>query len=296
LSDTLKTGTLGVLRRLGTPYNMGVNETNTHFRPLIQTNQMKQLFVKQVIEGCTAGLPAQIKYYTQFNQPVKIIDDTLAEVIGAIVNDTLCGGTGGGGWDACDGGEQKNSSHVQSKFCAKCGKKVSFFAVECPHCTSTSFKAKAKQKGTKKTNPRDGRWGISAKSHFKYLEHLNEYRLSLVEPLTDDPNCRQFRFTYWTLDKNSYHLSLYAKAQLDSKKSNHINFQPYGIDFCLSGCVEKFSGILTVHENHTEFDFEFFDLENTTPVEIPKKWAHLTSEEVIANKKFDKERGEWVRN
>ena len=39
---------------------------------------MTQLLVKQVIEGCTAGLPAQIKYYTQFNQPVKVIQ-TLQE-------------------------------------------------------------------------------------------------------------------------------------------------------------------------------------------------------------------------
>ena len=152
---------------------------------------MTQLFVKQVIEGCTAGLPAQIKYYTQFNQPVKVIDDTLAEVITAIVNNTLCGGTGGGGWDHTDNGEVKNTSYVQSKFCADCGKKVSFFAAQCPHCKCESFKAKAKQKGTKVTNPRDGRWGPNAKSHFQYLDELKEYRLTIVEPLTDDHTCRR---------------------------------------------------------------------------------------------------------
>jgi len=257
---------------------------------------MTQLFVKQVIEGCTAGLPAQIKYYTQFNQPVKIIDDTLSEVIGAIVNNTICCGTAGGGNDQLDGGESKNSSHAQSKFCAGCGKKVSFFAEQCPHCFGKSFKASKKQKNTKQTNPRDGRWGISAKSHFLYKEEMKEYRLSLVEPLIDDPKCRQFRFTYWTLDKNSEHLDRYAKAQLNSKKSNHINFQPYGVDFYLSLPVLKFTGVLTVHESSTEFDFEYFDLENTTPVEIPEKFANCVSEEVIANKNFNKERGEWVRN
>jgi hypothetical protein len=257
---------------------------------------MTQQFVKQVIEGCTAGLPAQIKYYTQYNQPVKVIDDTLSEVIGAIINDTLCGGTGGGGWDACDGGESKNSSHVQSKFCADCGKKVSFFSEHCPHCGCSGFKATKAQKNTKQTNPRDGRWGISAKSHFQYKEELKEYRLSLVEPLIDDPKCRQFRFTYWTLDKNSEHLDLYAQAQLDSDKSNHINFQPYGVDFYLSLPVMKFTGVLTVHEDRTEFDFDFFDLDNTTPVEIPAKFACKDSESVIQSKNFGKERGEWVRN
>ncbi len=83
-----------------------------------------KLLVKEVIEGCTAGLPFQIKYYTRFNQSVKIIDDTLSEVIIAALNKTLCGGTGGGGWDTVDNREGKNSSHVQSKYCAECGKKV----------------------------------------------------------------------------------------------------------------------------------------------------------------------------
>jgi hypothetical protein len=257
---------------------------------------MTELFVKQVIEGCTAGLPAQIKYFTQYNQPVKIIDDTFAEVITAVVNNTLCGGTGGGGWDHTDQGEAKNTSHVQSKFCADCGKKVSFFAHQCPHCGCESFKAKANQKGMKSTNPRDGRWGISAKSHFKYKTELKEYRLTIVDPLTDDPSCREFRYTYFVVDKDSVHLDNYAQAQLDSDKSNHINFQPYGVDFYLAGAIMKFSGILTVHEDRTEFNFEFFDLDNTTPMEIPAKFANLTSEEVIAKKNFGKDRGEWVRN
>ena len=76
----------------------------------------KKVLVKQLIEGCTSGLPYQIKFYTQYNQPVKIIDDTLAEVLSAAMNDTICGGTGGSGWDNEDGGEVKNTSHVQSKF------------------------------------------------------------------------------------------------------------------------------------------------------------------------------------
>ena len=256
----------------------------------------KELFVKQVIESCTAALPAQIKYYTQFNQPVSIIDDKLCEVISAILHETLCGGSAGGGWDTVDGGEDKGSSHVQSKFCFHCGKKVSFFAKECPHCSSTEFKASKTQKTTRKTNPRDGRWGISAKAHFKFKDDLKEYRLYLVEPLFDDPSCREFRFTCWVIDKNSPHLEAYAKAQLESDKSNHINFQPYSADFYLSEPVMKFSGILTVHDDRTEFKFDFFDLFNTIPVSIPDKFSGIISEQLIRNKNFGKERGEWVRN
>ena len=256
----------------------------------------RSILVKQVIEGCTAGLPAQIKYYTQFNQSVKIIDDTLSEVIIAALNKTWCGGTGGGGWDTVDNREGKNSSHVQSKYCAECGKKVVFFASECPHCQGKQFKANLSQKTCKKVNRRDGRWGINAKSHFKYYDELNEYCLTLVEPLTDDPSCRQFRIRYWVINKDSAHLNAYAKAQLDSDKSNHINFQPLKVDFYLSEPIKKFDGILTVHDNRTEFNYTYFDIDNKVPEEIPAKFSGFNSESVLESKNFNKERGEWVRN
>ena len=256
----------------------------------------RSILVKQVIEGCTAGLPAQIKYYTQFNQSVKIIDDTLSEVIIAALNKTWCGGTGGGGWDTVDNREGKNSSHVQSKYCAECGKKVVFFASECPHCQGKQFKANLSQKTCKKVNRRDGRWGINAKSHFKYYDELNEYCLTLVEPLTDDPSCREFRIRYWTIDKNSQHLNDYAQRQLDSDKSNHINFQPLKVDFYLSKPVKKFDGILTVKDDKTEFNYDYFDLDNQTPEPIPAEYAGLTSHAVLESKKFNKERGEVGRN
>ena len=252
--------------------------------------------VKEVIEGYTAGLPYQIEYSAKFNQSIEIIDDKLSEIIGAILNKTLCGGTGGGGWDNIDGGESKNSSHVQSKYCAECGKKVSFFASECPHCQGEQFKANLGQKNCERWNRRDGRWGINAKSHFKHYDELNEYRLTLVEPLTDDPSCREFRVRYWVINKDSKHLNAYAQAQLDSDKSNHINFQPLKVDFYLSEPMKKFDGILTVHADRTEFNYTYFDLDNKTPEPIPAEYAGLTSQTVLESKKFNKERGEVGRN
>ena len=228
-----------------------------------------KVFLKKLIEGCTAGLPAQIIYYTQFNQPVKIIDDILVEVISAAINNTICGGTGGSGWDNEDGGECKNTSLVQSKFCT-CGKKLSFFATKCLHCGGTHFKAFKGQKNFNRTNPRDGRWGIGAESHFKWLEEMKEYRLTLVEPETDKPSCRKFRIRYWTISKDSQHLNAYAKAQLDSDKSNQINFQPLKVDFYLSEPVLKFDGYLTVNENNTSFDFLIEKAEVSREREISK--------------------------
>ena len=46
----------------------------------------------------------------------------------------------------------------------------------------------------------------------------------------------------------------------------------------------------------TEFEFDFFDLNNTTPEAIPAEYASITSEQLIEKKAFNKERGEWERN
>jgi len=258
-------------------------------------DELKELLTT-VIEDCTRGLPGQILWYTKYNQPHSIIDQTLSEVMHAAINQTLCGGTGGGGWDHVDNGENKNSSYVQAKFCGKCDKKVTFFTRICPHCDSKNFKARKAQKDFITTNPRDARWGIGAKTHFEHYEELKEYRLSLIEPTKDEPDCRKFRIRSWKINKDSEHLNLYAKAQLESPKSNHINFQPLSADFYLSGPILVFDGILEILEDSTKFTLSFFDINNDVPEEIPGEYKDISSEEHINKKGFGKERGEWVRN
>ena len=255
-----------------------------------------QTTIKELIEQTTSNLPGLIKWYTRYNQPVKIIDDTLSEVIGAIMNETLCCGTGGSGWDNNDGGECKNSSHVQSKFCAGCGEKVTYFTGTCPCCKiSSEFKGNLSQKNTTKSNPRDGRWGISAKSHIEYKDQLKEYRLTLVEPTEDKPTCRSFRLRYWVIGTDSEHLNHYADAQFKSQKSNHINFQPLKADFYLSKPILKFDGTLDVLEDRTEFTFQQWKPENTIPEPIPKKYEGIDSLEYIQSKKLGKNRGKTGR-
>ena len=245
-----------------------------------------QQTIKQLIEDCTSHLPKALHWFTDVNQPIKIIDDTLTEVILAYCHNTFCCGTAGGGNDHRDGGEVKNTSHVQSYVCPDCGKKVVFFAEKCPSCGSTK----------RGKIPHDGRWGISASSHFKWYEDLKEYRNQLIQPLTDDASCRQFRIRHWVVPKDSKHLNLYAKAQLESPKSNHINFQPLKVDFWLSGPILKYDGVLTIHEDKTEVEFNFFDMDNQVPEEIPAEYAGANSQDVVESKKLGKERGEWVRN
>ena len=250
---------------------------------------------KKFIEKHTIGYALNLEDYIKYNQHVPIISSELSEMIGAYLNNTLCCGTGVSGWDNLDGGECKHSEHIQSKFCGNCENKVIFFRNKCNYCDSEMFKANKGQKTFKKTNPRDGRWGIDAGSHIKNLQQLKEYRLSLLEPIKDVPDCREFRYRYWVMDKNSEHLNNYAKAQKESNKSDHINFQPLKEDFYLSKPIKKIDGKLIIHKDRVEFITNNFDLTNTVSEEIPEKFKNSSSESKIESKKFGKERGETGR-
>ena len=241
--------------------------------------------IKFLIESCTSHLPNQIEIFTRLNQPVKIIPDDLCEVIHAELHDTTCSATGGSGWDTVDKGESKCSSWVQSKQCSKCKTKNVFFQKQCVKCGSKSFNS----------IPRDGRWGISSSSHFKYYDTLREYRLMLVEPLTDSPSCRKFRIRNWIIDKDSEHLNNYASAQLASKKSNHINFQPLKVDFYLSKPKLVFELTLEVLKTKTKVKFKEFNLDNKEPEKIPDIFKDKKSADVISKKAFGKKRGDVKR-
>lgn len=243
-------------------------------------NKQLQTKIVNLIEQCTSHLPYRIRHFTRLNQPIKIIDDSLAEVIHAELHQTTCTGSGGSGWDTVDYGESKSSSHVQSRKCLSCGKKNSFFHSKCSSCG-----------GKLGNNPRDGRWGIRAKSHIEYYDDLLEYRLMLIEPVTNNPSCRNFRIRNWVIKKDAEHLNNYAKAQYNIAKSDQINFQPLKGDFYLCDPIKLFDLELVIGDNNVKVNVNFFDINNKQPEQRPEKYKNLISENVISAKKFGKERG-----
>ena len=250
-----------------------------------QTNELKARELETIFEDLTSNLPFKIKHFGKFNQSVNIIDSDTAEVIHAYMNDTICGGSGGSGWDTYDKGESKCSSHVQSRKCKECNGKVIFFRNDCPYCGSTDLSP----------NPRDGRWGISSGAHIKYKGELSEYRLMLVEPIEDDSSCRRFRIRNWKISPDSEHLDNYCKRQ-NKCKSKGVNFQPLKRDFYLSNPILQLDGILTVRNEDTKMKISFYNPANTLPEDKPEKFKDLVSEEVLSTKKFNKNRGKVSRN
>jgi hypothetical protein len=238
--------------------------------------------IKEVIEGYTSNLSFKIKLAARLNQSLKIMDDGDLEALLSIAHNTMCCGSGGSGYDHDDHGEVKGTSFVQSWKC-RCKKKISFFKNVCPYCSGLRTKI-----------PRDGRWGIQARTHNKYINELKEYRLHLIEPLIDDADCKQFMFRHWTIKNNCKHLGLYANKQIQGN-SNNINFQPLKQDFYMCNPILKYSGILNIENNKTVFDFHYFDMFNKKSEKMPPKYANKNSHDIIENKNIGKDRGVVIR-
>ena len=235
--------------------------------------------VLRILNHEISGLEESIELSCLYNQPLDIISNQGAEMLHAAMYGTRCTGSAGSGWDTVDKGESKFSSRVQSRSCAneECKSKVVFFLDQCPECGSTEFKK----------YPKDSRFGISAKSHIEYLEELNGYRLTLLEPKTFSPDCREFVLRSWFIETKDEWLTTYAQYQLDSPKSNHINFMPLGKDFFRSSPCLHLQATLTIEGAV----IEYFDPTNKVPESVPARFSKNTIEEHFGSKNFGKDRG-----
>ena len=238
--------------------------------------------LKELLETPLGGdVEKSIEVHKKYNNVWNPFDDGFTEMLHACMYDTKCTGSAGLGWDNLDKGESKYSSRVQSRNCKNCGSKVMFFINTCQTCGSKDLKS-----------PKDSRWGISSEAHLKYYDSLKGYRLALLEPIEDDANCREFVLRSWFIETKNPYLTSYAKTQFDSVKSNHINFMPLGRDFYYSSpCLH-----LKAYITYDGVDIEYFNIENKTPEEIPKKFlTDMTINEIMSAKKMGKERGTVVR-
>ena len=233
--------------------------------------------VKELLEHQLGNISKDIELHKKYNASLDPIGDSFTEMLHAAMYGTRCTGSAGSGWDTLDKGESKFSNRLQSRKCKDCGSKVTFFLDECADCGSSNL---AKY-------PKDSRWGISSKSHLNYIEKLNSYRVALLEPESFDPDCRKFILRSWVIDAKNEYLTAYATHQFNSKKSNHINFQPLKQDFFRSSPCLHLKATITVDD----VTIDYFDLTNTTPEIVPEKYNKKSMEEIMKGKKFGKPRG-----
>ena len=116
--------------------------------------------------------------------------------------------------------------------------------------------------------------------------------LASLEPKEFKPNCKEFRLRSWFVKTKNEYLTKYANAQLNSPKSNGINFMPLGRDFYYSSpCLH-----LDVNITYNGTEIIYFNIENNIPEKMPSKF--LTNEsidDIMNNKTFGKDRGTIVR-
>ena len=254
-------------------------------------NKDKTKEVKDLLEFQLGNISEGIRFHKNYNQPYDPLGDSFTEMLHACMYDTLCMGSAGSGWDTYDKGESKFSNHIQSRNCKGCKtydekrgqwkyRKVMFFNSECPYCGSTDLGK----------NPRDGRWGISSKAHLEHIDEMLCYRLTLLEPETDDFDCRIFRLRSWYIEVKDEYLTEYATRQ-NKQKSKGVNFQPKKEDFYRSSpCLHLDA---TISENGVEINY--LNTENKEPEIGDEKFYKLSIEEIMDKKSFGKERGELSR-
>ena len=237
--------------------------------------------VKELLEFQLGNVQQGLHYHIKYNQPYDPLGDAFTEMLHAAMYGTRCTGSAGSGWDTLDRGESKYSNRLQSRKCNSCGGKVMFFLDECADCGSFDLDK----------YPKDSRWGISSKAHLEYSEEMKGYRLTLLEPEVFDSSCRTFILRSWFIKTKDEYLTAYASAQLHSPKSNHINFMPWGRDFYRSSPCLHLQATITIDG----VTIDYFDINNTTPEIIPRKFGRMTTEQIMRNKTFGKERGETSR-
>ena len=237
--------------------------------------------LKTLLDYQLGDIKTGIELHKKYNAHFDPLGGEFTEMLHASIYGTRCTGSGGSGWDTLDKGESKFSNRLQSRKCKSCGSKVMFFLSECADCGSSDLE----------NYPKDSRWGISSKSHLEYIEKLNDYRLTLLEPESFDPDCRKFILRSWVISAKNEYLTTYARHQYNSEKSNHINFMPLGQDFYRSSpCLHLKA---TITEDCVTIDY--FDPNNTTPEIVPEKWNKKSTEEIMEGKTFGKERGDTRR-
>ena len=241
--------------------------------------------VKELLEHQLGDVERGLYFHMKYNQPYDPLGDSFTEMLHAAMYGTRCTGSAGSGWDQVDKGESKFSNRLQSRTCNSCSEpkgktKVIFFLDKCPECGSSDLSKPDK----------DSRWGIKAETHLKHLETMAGYRFAILEPETNDFICRKFILRSWFVPTKDPYLTAYAKEQFERGGAS-LNFMPLGQDFYRSSPCLHLKATITPDG----VTIDYFDINNTIPETIPEEYNRMTTEQIMRNKTFGKNRGETSR-
>lgn len=230
---------------------------------------MTQEKFTKLITHTFKNISDEINYCLEFNQGFTFDVGKFGERVLFIVENTKgVPSNGGCAFDGANGSEAKDCFLAQTYICKKCGSKNNYYSIECHKCGSTERK-----------DPKDGRWGIDAKAHFKYLNQIPCYIFTHVQPLNMNSNNPKYRIQVFRIDAKTKMFNSILKYQL-KHGTKHKNFMPFGRDFYMSSPIPLVDCYVDICGDCVDVSYDLYCPDNTNP--LTKMPIHIFTKEEIS--------------
>jgi hypothetical protein len=209
----------------------------------------------ELLQHTFSGFSTEIKWCLKYNQGFTFDTGKFGERVLFIVENTKgIPSNGGCSFDGENGSEGKNCFKAQTYKCLDCNSKNNYYAQKCHKCGSE-----------KRKDPKDSRWGIDTKAHFKYINQIPCYILSHVEPLNKNPNNPKYRIRVFRIDSKNEMFNAILRYQMEQGKKPHKNFMPFGRDFYMSSPIPLVDCEVEVCDKEVKVSYDFYYPENKDP-------------------------------
>jgi ribosomal protein L40E len=234
---------------------------------------MKEKFTK-LVNHTFSGISEEINWCLEYNQGFTFDSGKFGERVLFILENTKgVPSNGGCAFDSENGSESKNCFLAQTYICRNCGSKNNYYSSECHKCGSNERK-----------DPKDSRWGIDVKAHFKYLNEIPSYIFTHVEPLNKNPHNPKYRIRVFKINSKTKMFNCILKHQLENGKKPHKNFMPFGRDFYMSSPIPLVDCSVSVDGNNVDVAYDFYEPENQDSVaKMPIKLFTVNEQSLFDN-------------
>lgn len=193
------------------------------------------------------NIAEEIYFSLKYNHGLSFDTGCFGERIMFILCNTLgVPSNGGCAFDSLLKAEAKALNFAQTYECVDCKSKNNYYSLSCWNCGGTNRKMKT-----------DTRFGINAKSHFKYLDEIPYYVMTTIKPLNRDVKNPKFLVETFRFNTKDEFFCAMLQRQLEAGSTVHKNFMPYGRDFMMSAPTLLMSATVNCTAGNVETIVEF---------------------------------------
>jgi ribosomal protein L40E len=218
----------------------------------MKTSPKSQEDFTELLQHTFSEISNEINWCLKYNQGFTFDTGKFGERVLFIVENTKgVPSNGGCAFDSEKGSEGKSCFLAQTYTCPDCKSKNNYYAKECHKCGSTN-----------REDPKDSRWGIDVKAHFKYLNQIPCYIFTHVEPLNQDSNNPKYRIKVFKIDSKNPMFNDILQHQMNYGKKAHKNFMPFGRDFYMSSPIPLVDCVVNVKGKDINISYNFYCPDN----------------------------------